>query len=253
MEEDRCRTGIPGLDEMLNGGLPRGRSILLAGTCGTGKTTFCSQFLYNGAMEYNEPGVMVVLEQKVEYFKKDMISFGFDMDRLEDEKKLSIIDAGLAHYNVDILKTFDQSGAREGSFSLTRLDTSRMGEVLDSIVSAARSINAKRIVIDSLPALDNLVEKKSNARDAIIYLAYVLQEAGLTSLLISEIMDDNKLSNHDIESYIADGVMVLHANEVLNTRTIQVKKMRDTKHSLSPRTIEFTEKGFHIPPEKKII
>ncbi|MFH1623967.1 MAG: ATPase domain-containing protein, partial [Pseudomonadota bacterium] len=210
MKEDRCSTGIEGLDELMEGGFPKGRCILLAGTCGTGKTTFCTQFLYNGAEKYNEPGIMVVLEQTVEYLKKDMKAMGFDLERLEDEKKLIIIDASLAHYNVDVLKTLDEAGDREGSFSLTRMDTARIEEVLQGIISAARKIGAKRIVIDSLPALDNLVESRGSARDAIIYLAYMLQSAGLTSLLISEIMDDNKLSKHDIESYIADGVVLLH-------------------------------------------
>lgn len=251
MKDDRCPTGIEGLDELIEGGLPRGRTILVAGTCGTGKTTFCSQFLLKGATEYDEPGIMVVLEQKPEFLKRDMESVGFDLQKLEDENKLALIDASLAHYNIDVLKTFDQTGDREGSFSLTRMDTARLEEVIQTIIETAKNIGAKRIVIDSLPALDNLVEKKGNARDAILYLAYMLQGAGLTSLLISEIMDDNKLSSHDIESYVADGVIVLHANEVLNTRTLQIKKMRSTAHTLSPHDIELGTDGFKVVGEKK--
>jgi len=69
---DRCRTGIPGLDDILDGGFPRGRTILLKGECGTGKTIFGAQFLHNGVVKYNEPGVLVLLEQNINYFKKTL-------------------------------------------------------------------------------------------------------------------------------------------------------------------------------------
>ncbi|MBU4266966.1 MAG: circadian clock protein KaiC, partial [Candidatus Altiarchaeota archaeon] len=64
--DDRCPTGIPGLDEVISGGFPRGRTILLTGACGTGKTIFGIQYLFNGITKYNEPGVLVLLEQNIE-------------------------------------------------------------------------------------------------------------------------------------------------------------------------------------------
>src|SRR4030042_6548023 len=121
----RTSTGITRLDEKIGGGLPPGpRTILVAGGCGTGKTTFGVQFLYNGATEHREPGILINFEQDIEQLKDDMLNFGFDLNKLEKDK---------------MLKIFDKSCIGEGKHDL-----------MTFILRKAQENGTKRIVIDSM-------------------------------------------------------------------------------------------------------
>lgn len=232
---DRCPTGIPGLDGLLDGGFPRGRTILLTGECGTGKTIFGVQFLYNGVVKHNEPGVLLILEQNIQYLKRDMYLFDFNLDELEDSGKLVIIDASLSRFNVS-----EASPKSSKSFSLTSRDLIGTKEVVDIIIDAAKEIMAERVVIDSLPALDNLVRSKENVRDVILYMNYRLQSKGFTSILVSDILKNRE---GDVEEYVSDGVIRL--NYITSGpdagRNLVIQKMRGTKHSEDIHPITFTE------------
>jgi KaiC/GvpD/RAD55 family RecA-like ATPase len=247
----KCPVGIPGLDELLDGGFPRNRTILLSGSCGTGKTTFAVQFLYKGIVQYNEPGILISLEQDPRELKQDMLSFGFDLHKLENEGKLVIIDASLSRMGFKTARTSlvpPSIGQPAGSMSLLP-DEFNMERILEIVVSKAKRIEAKRVVLDSLPALDFLI-KESGAdihhvtRQVILTTNYRLKMEGLTTLVITEIPEsDGAISAHGVESYVADGAVVLSVNEALDTRTLRVRKMRQTRHSLKPRTFELTKEG----------
>ena len=86
----KSRTGIGGLDEVTYGGLPKGRPTLLCGSAGCGKTLFGMTFLYNGAVEYAEPGVFLAFEERPEDLIKNVGSLNYDIERLITEKKLAI-------------------------------------------------------------------------------------------------------------------------------------------------------------------
>lgn len=259
----RCPTGIPGLDELIEGGFPRERSILLSGTCGSGKTTFAVQYLYNGITQYNEPGILISLEQDPKELKSDMSRYGFDLDKLEKEGKLIIIDASLSRIGINKLDQALVSGTfndqPEGSMSLLP-DEFNMERILEIVTSKAKRIGAKRAVFDSLPALDFLLGDKSETkirhaiRQILLAVNYRLKTAGLTTLLITEASDEDTSSAHGVESYVADGTIALTLNEALDNRTIKIKKMRQTKHTLKPSAIEFTEKGMVVKgsAEKKL-
>jgi KaiC/GvpD/RAD55 family RecA-like ATPase len=249
----RCPTGIAGLDDLLEGGYPRGRSILLSGTCGTGKTTFAVQFLYNGIVQHNEPGILVSLEQDPAELKQDMANFGFDLKKQEDEGKLVIVDASLSRIGVTKISTepipSPITGQPEGSMSLLP-DEFNMERILEIIISKAKKTGAKRVVFDSIPALDFLIrdhtDMKYTIRQMLLAVNYRLKAAGLTTLLITEIPEGGGLSAHGVESYVADGTIVLTVNEALDGRTLKIRKMRQTKHSLKPIAIEFTDKGIGV-------
>lgn len=255
----KCPTGIPGLDELLEGGFPRRRSILISGSCGTGKTIFGVQFLCNGIGKYNEPGILVTLEQNPKELKQDMLQFGFDLQKLENEGKLIIIDASLSRVGLRVTppeSVISNFGIPEGSTSLLP-DEFNIERILEIIVSKAKRINAKRIVIDSLPALDFLVRGRDGGlkhmiRQMILAINYRLKANGLTSLLITETPETDGISAHDVESYVVDGVIVLTLNETLDMRTIKIRKMRQTKHNLKPRTIVFTDKGLEVWVKEEI-
>lgn len=249
----KCPTGIPGMDELLDGGFPRRRSILLSGSCGTGKTIFGVQFLYNGILQYNEPGILVTLEQDPKELKQDMMNFGFDLQKLENEGKLAIIDASLSRVGIRVISpdpVISNFEIPEGSTSLLP-DEFNIERILEIIISKANRISAKRVVIDSLPALDFLVKGKDGGlrhiiRQMILAINYRLKANNLTSLLITETPETDGISAHDVENYVVDGVIILTLNEALNMRTVRIKKMRQTKHNLKPRTIVFTDKGLEV-------
>jgi len=247
--EDRCQTGIPGLDSLIDGGLPRSRSILLSGTCGTGKTVFGVQFLVNGITQYNEPGIFLTLEQSAEELRKDMLGFGINLKKLEDTGKLVIIDTSLSRVGI---KNYIASVPTipQGSFSLLP-DEFDMNKVIDLTIQAAETIKAKRLVIDSLPALDYLIKETNDVRRVLINMNYALKKSDLTALIITESLEEDGISRHQVEEYIADGVIILRTNEALDTRTLKIRKMRLTKHSLKPLTFDITENGITIKEQKR--
>ena len=240
--EERCPTGIEGLDKLIEGGFPRGRTILVSGKCGTGKTIFASQFLYNGAAKYNENGILLILEQNVNHLRKDLLKFNIDLKKMEDEGKIVVIDASLARFNVDEYVTSEKKPMNK-SFSLDSMEVQWRKEVVDIISNAAKEINAKRAVVDSLPALDNLAREEENIRDVIINMNYRFQGMGLTTVLVDEITNREKLSTHAIEEYITDGVISLHYDAAGPTagRNLMIHKMRGTKHSEEIHPIKFKE------------
>ncbi len=229
MTIERVKTGIPGLDELIEGGFPRGRTILISGTCGTGKSTFGVQYIYNGITQYNENGILVVLEENPKELKEEMLRFNFDLQKQEDENKLRIISTDL-----------------RGGLSLEELS--------DIIPARAKEINARRAVIDSLSAIDFLIEKRGEERhimhDLIVSISKMVKELNLTTLLMTEIPEGSELiSQRGIESHIADGVIILKIHEAIDARKMTIRKMRGTKHSVKPVDIELTERGFVVKPE----
>jgi KaiC/GvpD/RAD55 family RecA-like ATPase len=246
--DDRVPTGVPGLDDMLGGGLPRFRSILVSGTCGTGKTTLAMQFLVNGIEKYDEPGILITLEQNRHEIINDMVNIGMDLKKHEDEGKLIIIDTSLSRVGVkDFITSMPSSPA--GSFSLMPGEFN-MDNIIALATKAAEEIGAKRLVIDSLPALDYLIDEKQDIRRTLITMNYELKSKDLTTLILTEGEEDDQISKHGVEEYITDGVIVLKVNEALDTRTIKIRKMRVTKHTLKPTTFELTQGGIVVKSSK---
>jgi KaiC/GvpD/RAD55 family RecA-like ATPase len=255
----RCPTGIPGLDELIQGGFPRQRSILLSGASGSGKTTLAVQFLIRGITDYNEPGILICLEQDPKELKADMLDYGFDLQKAEYEGKLVILDASLSRVGMTKMDGFIAQGAfkerPDGSMSILP-DEFNIEKILELVSEKAKAIGAKRAVFDSLPALDFLIDEqnetkiKHKLRELLITINYRLKCAGLTSLLVTETIEEEKNSMHAVESYVVDGTIALTINEALDDRTIKIRKMRQTRHSLKPRMFEFTDKGIQIktPP-----
>jgi len=100
---DRVRTGITGLDDLIEGGFPAGRSTLISGACGTGKTIFSMQYIYQGAKKYSEPGIYVTLDERPDFIRQDVLRFGWDLRKLEDENIIHIIDGSIAKIGLPAL------------------------------------------------------------------------------------------------------------------------------------------------------
>jgi KaiC/GvpD/RAD55 family RecA-like ATPase len=243
MEIERCPTGIQGLDELTEGGFPRGRVILLAGGCGTGKSIFATQFLYNGVVKYDEPGILLTLEQNPELLRTDMNLMGFDLEKLEDENRLVIIDASLSGI------VYPKKKRR---YTISQTSSFSLDSILGLISEATNQIGAKRAVVDSFSALDSLIETRKSytgagirddVRRAILGINYKLQSMNLTSLLISDVLGDGTISKYGIEEFMVDGVITLHYNVAGPDagRHLIIRKMRSTKHNENINSIELVK------------
>jgi len=233
----RIRTGIYGLDELIEGGFPQGRSVLVSGSCGSGKTTFGIQYLYMGAEVYGEPGIYVTLDERPNLIREDCLNFGWDLRKLEEQNMLQIIDGTVARLGFPTEEEF--------TLPSTVIDIDKL---LLEILAAIKRFGAKRIVIDSLPALGLSLKSEDEIRKAMLKLSYLLGKAGITAVLISERSEDKKFSKYGIEEYLVDGVIVLHYLGVgsTTTRALQIVKMRGTKHSEYLHPLEITDRGIVI-------
>jgi len=239
MAIERAKTGMPGLDELLGGGIPRGRTILLVGGSGTGKTIFGMQFLYNGA-QMGEPGVYLTMEEKPKNIRKEMLDFGMDIPAMEKTGKLAIIDASLVRLGLESDEKFTLSPE---SFDVNHL--------IQNLVMTCRNTGARRVVVDALPSLDVLLDgNASKVRNAIIELNYLLQENGLTTMLLDEMPSGlGTYSRHGVEEFVVDGVIILTLESLgaQSSRTLTVRKMRSTKHSEAINSFEIVSgKGIVI-------
>ncbi len=239
----RIPTGINGLDELIEGGLPEARSYLISGATGTGKSIFCTQFVYNGAVQYKEPGVYVTLDERPNLLREDMLTLGWDLRKLEDENMLEMIDGSVAKIGLPS----DEQFAMPTGFDLDKL--------LLEIMRTTRRMGAKRLVIDSLPALGINYENQNEVRKAILKISYMLERTGVTSLLVSEIKEgDNSFGKFGVEEYVVDGVFVLHylGLGTQSNRTLHIRKLRATHHSEELHPIEIARNGMTIKKTQEL-
>jgi len=232
---ERTKTGIKGLDELLEGGFPAGRTILLSGASGTGKSILAMQFIYKGALDYNEPGVFVTFDENPDKIRQDMLKFGWDLAALEKKGKLAILDGTSGRAGVP---------SDEEHVIMPGLDFNRL------LVNTARKIGARRLVIDSIPAMGQLLDKEGDIRRNILKLAFSVSKADVTTIITTELEEQDvkagfaKFSKYGVEEYIADGVILVNMLTIGSdeNRTIYIRKMRGTKHSLAihPMHIEST-------------
>ncbi|MFH1588626.1 MAG: ATPase domain-containing protein [Candidatus Diapherotrites archaeon] len=239
---NRVKTGIYGLDELIEGGFPQGRSVLLTGACGTGKTIFGMQYLYYGAEKYSEPGIYITLDERPDLIRQDMLRFGWDIQKFEEKNMIQLIDASIAKIG---LPSEEQHSMPSTGFDLDKL-------LLETMRSAKR-IGAKRVVFDSIPALGLTFETQNEVRKAVLKLSYLLSKLGVTSILTTESAEENIFSKYGVEEYVADGVLVMHYMGIgtHSSRTIHIRKMRATNHSEKLHPMEITEKGIEIKKVKE--
>ena len=239
---ERTKSGVPGFDEIIGGGFPKGTCCLVTGTAGSGKTTFAVQFLVSGITQFSENGVYVSLEERPKDLRKEMINFGWDLEKLEREKKLAIIDAGSAR---DGIRSNEQYALNIGP----RLNISALSAHIFEIY---KEINAKRIVIDSIPSLQLRLKDEAEVRRATSLLTNLLLEMGKTSLMITEIADPHEFSRYGFEEYVTRGVIVMRLIPQYGElkRTIQVMKMRGTNHSTRTYPMEITNQGIVVQSQK---
>jgi KaiC/GvpD/RAD55 family RecA-like ATPase len=226
MDIERIKTGIPGLDELIGGGIPKDHLMLVTGNCGTGKTIFCSQYIYNGIMKYKENGVYLSFEEPAESIKENLSVFGWDFEKLE----------------------------KSGKFSFIRYDPYHIEDVFDMLESTIRENKATRVVVDSISALGLHVKDEGDLRNMIFNLSMILRRLNCTSFLVSEIVPGSAgLSRYGVEEFVTDGVIVLYYERIASSfsRALQVWKMRGSSHSQKLHPYKIGSDGITIYPKEE--
>jgi circadian clock protein KaiC len=208
---DRCATGIPGFDNICQGGLVRNSSNVLIGGPGSGKTTFMLQFLWNGATKYNENGLYCSFEPDILETLKDGMSYGWDFTKLNEQDR------------VKFLKFSPQTSVQELTTELTGL---------------IAKYDVKRICFDPISVLAMAQENDGKIREMIFDLVSLLKRLKVTSVLADETNDEEDkergeyFDKTEIIKFLADSVTILSEEKKGNTgdRALKVSKMRRTLH-----------------------
>ena len=227
----KAPTGIQGLDEVTDGGLPKGRVSLVCGKAGCGKSLLAMQFLVNGAVQYNEPGVCMNFEETEEKLAANVTSLGFDLHDLTKRKKLLIDYVFIERSQI----------TESGEYNLDGLFI-RLGH-------AVKTIKAKRVVLDSVQALFAGVADTAILRSELQRLFRWLEDHHLTAIVTAE-AGINALTRHGLEEYIADCVIALdhRVTEQISTRRLRVVKYRGTSHGTDEYPFLIDEDGVSVVP-----
>ena len=232
----KVKTGIPGLDSIISGGMKMGRTVTVSGPPGSGKTTFGLQYLYSGSKDFDEPGVYLTMSQNIDDIKNDCKSYGWDFDDLITKEKILMVDARPFKIQDELI------GKDESLYRGEQLPFEHLTKL---ILSSIKRIEAKRVVIDSLTILAMQYNDQFYMRQGLQGMVQALENFGVTSLILSEYSENGTIP---LEWYVTSGIIQLHhtRKEDSMERTIQVTKMRGIKHSEQIHLIELDSDGLHL-------
>jgi KaiC domain protein len=226
IEMERVKTGIDGLDEMLEGGLPRSQAVAIMGSFGTGKTTFGLQFIQQG-LKQGEKGIFISLEEDQESILAASRSYGWELAPFIDQKKLAIV----------------KLEPTDAKTTITRI-RSELPEFI-------KGFGASRIVLDSVSLLNLLFEADHEKRSNLFNLIQMIKKTGATCVMTAEVNDSNPNASRDgLVEYAVDGVIALRYEENKERGeiqlTIRVMKMRRISHSRRVKPYAITNRGIEV-------
>ncbi|MDQ3337028.1 MAG: circadian clock protein KaiC [Myxococcota bacterium] len=227
----KALSGISGLDQITAGGLPRGRTTLVCGGAGCGKTLLAMEFLIHGAIQFGEPGVVIAFEESAGELAENVASLGYDLEDLIARKLLSvdsiILDRAEHHH--------------AGDYDLDGLFV-RLGHAIDSI-------GAKRVVLDTLEALFSSFDNELLLRAELRRLFRWLKDRGVTAVITGE-RGDGELTRYGLEEYVSDCVIALDNRVVdqITTRRLRVVKYRGSTHGTNEYPFLIDRHGLSVLP-----
>lgn len=224
-------TGIKGLDQVTEGGLPSGRPTLVCGGAGCGKTILAMEFLVRGAMEFNEPGVFVAFEENEKELTQNVASMGFDLPALCARKKLLVDHVRVERNEIEETGEYDLEGL------FIRLE------------SAINRVGAKRVVLDTIESLFATFSNANILRAELRRLFAWLKSKGVTVVITAE-TGDGKLTRQGIEEYVADCVLLLdhRVEDQMSIRRLRIIKYRGTTHGTSEYPFLIGSTGISVLP-----
>jgi circadian clock protein KaiC len=230
-EFEKIPSCIKGLDEITDGGLPKGRPALVSGGPGCGKTLFAMEFIARGIIDYNEPGVFIAFEEKIDDLKKNFNSLGFDLENLVKTKQL-VLD----HITIDRTEIEET-----GEYDLEGLFI-RLGAMIDDV-------GAKRVAIDTLEAIFSGFANEAILRSELRRLFLWLKDRGITAVVTGE-RGDRTITKYGLEEYVADCVITLdhRVTNQIATRRLRVVKYRGSIHGTDEYPFLISSDGISVLP-----
>jgi len=227
----KAPTGISGLDEITQGGLPRGRPTLVCGAAGCGKTLFAMEFLLRGAEQHGENGVFMAFEETEQDLSQNVRSLGFDLDKLVADGRIAV-----DHVHIEPAEIHET-----GEYDLEGLFL-RLGMAIDSV-------GAKRVVLDTLEALFGGFTNQALLRAELRRLFRWLKDKGVTAVITAERGGGN-LTRQGLEEYVSDCVILLdhRVTEQVSTRRLRIVKYRGSTHGTNEYPFLIDENGIHVLP-----
>jgi circadian clock protein KaiC len=224
-------TGIQGLDEITNGGLPKGRPTLVCGGAGSGKTLLAATFLVNGVERFNEPGVLMTFEENGDEIASDVASLGYDLPALIAKGKLLVDYVRIERSEIEETGEYDLEGL------FVRLD------------HAIRSTGAKRVVLDTIESLFSGLTNANILRAELRRLFRWLKDKGLTAVITAE-RGEGTLTRQGLEEYVSDAVILLDHRvlEEVSTRRLRVVKYRGSHHGTNEYPFLIDRHGLSVLP-----
>jgi circadian clock protein KaiC len=224
-------SGIQGLDEITNGGLPRGRPTLICGGAGSGKTLLAASFLLNGVVQFDEPGILMTFEETGEELASDLASLGYDLGKLVREGKLIVDYVRVERSEIEETGEYDLEGL------FVRLEY------------AVSSIGAKRIVLDTIESLFAGLSNPGILRAELRRLFRWLKDKGLTAVLTGE-RGESGLTRQGLEEYVSDAVILLdhRVQEQVSTRRLRIVKYRGSHHGTNEYPFLIDREGLSVLP-----
>jgi len=227
----KCPTGIKGFDEITEGGLPKNRISLICGSTGSGKTLFGIDFLINGVINYNEPGIFMSFEETEDELYKNVASLNLDLQGLVSQKKILLDYVLLERRDIQ----------EKGEFNLEGLFV-RLELAIDSI-------GAKRVVIDSIDSLFAGLADDGILRLEIKRLFRWLKEKQVTTIVTGELVQSS-YTRQGMEEYISDCIILLDNRVVdqISTRRVRVIKYRGSNHGTNEYPFVIDKDGLSVIP-----
>jgi KaiC/GvpD/RAD55 family RecA-like ATPase len=224
----RVRTGIFGLDELIEGGFPAGGCVLVSGKIGTGKSIFVTQYIARGITEYEEPGVLVSFERDKEDLYRDASAFGWQLQSLEKEAGLHIL-----------------GGSMPRVVGKMRKAKATIEDLISEIVETVETSESKRMALERVELLAMFSPDEFEFKLQLGDLRERLRELGCTSVLTSEVREGQEELSRVGAEEIADGVIVLYyeGEGLTRDRALEIRKMRGTKHSNQLHFFDITGNG----------
>ena len=230
-ELPKALTGIRGLDEITRGGLPKGRPTLVCGGPGSGKTLLALTFLVNGALQFDEPGVLMTFEENEEEIASDVASLGFDLPELIKAQKLAVDYVRVERSEIEETGEYDLEGL------FVRLD------------HAIRTVGARRVVLDTIESLFAGLKNDAILRSELRRLFRWLKDQGVTALITGE-RGDGALTRQGLEEYVSDAVILLdhRVHDQVSTRRLRVVKYRGSHHGTNEYPFLINADGISVLP-----
>jgi len=228
---EKAPTGIRGFDDISAGGLPKGRTTIVCGGPGCGKTMFGLEFLVRGALEFNEPGVLLAFEETPQDMAQNVASLGFNIQELAAKKKLFLDHVYLEPSEIHEVGDYDLEG------------------LFIRLQHAVDTVGAKRVMLDTLEALFSGFSNPAILRSELRRLFRWLKDKGLTTVITAE-KGESTLTRHGLEEYVSDCVILLdhRIKDQISARRMRIVKYRGTKHGADEYPFLLDEQGISIVP-----